>query len=80
MSKLTGLHAIFRKKSIYGANMGFHALTFARSIGRWRCLKPGTTDLVVIEGHLISQVYMDDVLRSVVLPFCAKKVTVPGLG
>ena len=34
--------------------------------------KPRTTDLVVIEGHLISQVYMDEVLRSAVLPFCAK--------
>ena len=30
------------------------------------------TDLVFIEGHLISQVYMDEVLRSVVLSFCAK--------
>ena len=27
---------------------------------------------MVIEGHLISQVYMDEVLRSVVQPFCAK--------
>ena len=45
---------------------------FARSLGRCRCLKPRTTDLVVIEGHLISQVHMDEVLRSVVLPFCAK--------
>ena len=35
-------------------------------------IKPRTTDLGVIEGHLISQVYMDEVLRSVVLPFCAK--------
>ena len=26
---------------------------------------------MVIEGNLISQVYMDEVLRSVVLPFCA---------
>ena len=34
--------------------------------------KHRTTDLVVIEGHLISQVYKDEVLRSVVLPFCAK--------
>ena len=72
MSKLTGLHSIFRKNSIYGANIGFHTLTFIRSLRRWRCLKPRTTDLVVIEGHLISQVYMDEVLRSVVLPFCAK--------
>ena len=72
MSKLTGLHSIFRKNSIYGANIGFHALTFARTLGRWRCLKPRTTDLMVIEGHLISQVYMDDVLRSVIQPFCAK--------
>ena len=31
-----------------------------------------TTDLVVIEVNLISRVYMDEVLRSVVLPFCAK--------
>ena len=71
MSKLTGLHSIFRKNSIYGANIGFHKLTFARTLGRWRCLKPRTTDLVVIEGYLISQVYMDEMLRPVVLPFCA---------
>ena len=31
-----------------------------------------TTDLVVIEVNLISRVYMDEVLRAVVLPFCAK--------
>ena len=31
-----------------------------------------TTDLIVIVGHLISQVYMDEALKSVVLPFCAK--------
>ena len=72
MSKLTGLHSIFRKKSFYGANIGFHTLMFARSLGRWRCLKPRTTDLVGIEEYLISQVYMDEVLKSVVLPFCAK--------
>ena len=72
MSKLTGLHSIFRKNSIYVANIGFHTLTFARSLGRWRYLKPRTTDLVVIEGHLISQVYMDGAVKSVVLPFCAK--------
>ena len=35
-------------------------------------MKSRTTDLVVIEGHLISQVYMDEALKSVVLPFCAK--------
>ena len=72
MSKLTGLHSIFHKNSFYGANIGFHTLTFARSLGRWRCLKPRTADLVVKEGQWISQVYMDEVLRSVVLPFCAK--------
>ena len=33
MSKLTGIHSIFRKNSIYGANIGFHALTFARTLG-----------------------------------------------
>ena len=66
MSKLTGLHFNLRSK------IGFHKLTFARSLGRLRCLKPRTTDLVVIEGHLISQVYMDEVLRSVILSFCAK--------
>ena len=33
MSKLTGLHAIFRKISIYGLSMGFHALTLAWSLG-----------------------------------------------
>ena len=26
MSKLTGLHSIFRKVSIFGSNMGFHTL------------------------------------------------------
>ena len=52
--------------------MGFHTLTFARSLGRWRCLKPRTADQVLIEGHLISPVYMDEVLRSRVLLFCAK--------
>ena len=72
MSKLTGLHSIFCKNSIYGANIGFHTLPFTRSLGGWRCLKPKTTDLVVIEGHLISQVYMDEALKSVVLPFCGK--------
>ena len=72
MSKLTGLHSIFRKNSIYRANKGFHTLTFARSLERWRCLKPRATDQVLIEGHLISPVYMDEVLRSVVLPSCAK--------
>ena len=70
MSKLTGLHTIFRKNSIYGADIGFHTFTFARSLGRY--LQDRTTDLVVIEGHLIIQVYMDEVLRSVVLSFCAK--------
>ena len=75
MSKLTGLHSIFRKKSIYGANIAFHTLTFARSLERLRRLKPSTTDLVVIEEHLISQVYMDEVLMSVVLNFVLKPVT-----
>ena len=72
MAKWTGLQSIFRKNSIYGANIGFHTLTLARSLGRWRCLKPRTTVLVLIEGHLISPVYMDEMLRSVVLLFCAK--------
>ena len=72
MSKLTGLRSIFRRNSIYGANIGFHTYTFARSLGSWRCLKPRTIDLVVIEGHLISQVYMDEAFKSVVLPICAK--------
>ena len=72
MSKLTGLHSIFRKNSIYGANIGFHALTFTRFLRKRRSLKPRTTYLVVIEGHLISQLYMDEVLRYVVLLFCAK--------
>ena len=72
MSKLTSLHSIFRKTSIYGAIIGFHEFTFPRSFRRWRCFKPRTTDLVVIEGHLISHVYMDEVLRSVVLPFYEK--------
>ena len=33
MSKLTGLHAIFRKISIYGLIISFHALTLAWSLG-----------------------------------------------
>ena len=57
---------------MFGANRGFQTLTFARSLGRKRCLKPRTTDLVMLEGHLISEVYMDEVIKSVVLPFCAK--------
>ena len=32
------------------------------------------TDLVVIGGHLISQMYTDEMLMSVVLPFCAKTI------
>ena len=52
--------------------MGFHALMFARSLGRWRCSKPRTTALVVLQGHLISQLYMDEMLRSIFLHFCAK--------
>ena len=35
-------------------------------------LKPRPTDLEVKDGHLISQVCMDEMVRSVVLPFCAK--------
>ena len=77
MSKLTGLHSIFRKKSTYGANIGFRALTFASSLMRWRCLKRKTTALVVIQGHFISQLYMDEMLRSVALPFCVKTSTRP---
>ena len=80
ISKLTGLHSIFRKNSIYGANIDFHTLTFARSLRRWRCLKPKMTDQMLIEGHLINPVYMDEVLRSLVLLFVRKPVTVPGLG
>ena len=49
--------------------MGFQALTFARSLRRFS--KSRATDLVVIEGHLISQSHMD-VLRPVVLTFFAK--------
>ena len=50
----------------------FYALTFVRFLQRWRSLKPRTTDLVVIEGHLISKLYIDEVLRYVALPFCTK--------
>ena len=70
MSKLTGRHSIFVKADLKEQTLV--TLTFARSLGRWRCLKPRMTDLVVIEGHLISQLYMDEVVRSVVLLFCAK--------
>ena len=55
-------------------------MIFARSLGRWGCLKPGTIDQVRIEGHLISPVYIDEVLRSVVLLFVPNSVTVPGPG
>ena len=72
MSKVTGLRSIFRKNSVCGANIGFHTLTCGRSLGRWRCLEIRATDLVVMQGHVISQLYMDEVLRSVVLPFCTK--------
>ena len=72
MSKVTGLRSFFRKNSICGANIDFHTLTSGRSLGRWRCLKLRATDLVVIQGHVISQLYMDEVLRSVVLLLCAK--------
>ena len=34
--------------------------------------KTRTTDQELIEGHLISPVYMDEVFRSVILLFCAK--------
>ena len=34
--------------------------------------KPKATDQVLIEGHLIRPVYMDEVLRYVVLLFCVK--------
>ena len=82
MSKLTGLHSIFRKNSIYGANIGFHTVTFARSLGSWRCIKPRTTDLMIIEGHLISQSSVHGCDVEVCCPaFLARKpVTVAGLG
>ena len=67
IAALTGLHAIFCKISIYGLIMGFHALTLAWSLGRFQ--KPRATDLVVIEGILISKSYMDELLMSVVLHF-----------
>ena len=72
MPNLTGLHSSFSKNSMYAANIGFHALTFARSLGRWSCFKPRMTDPVLIEGHLISPVCIVEVLMSVVLPFFAK--------
>ena len=46
--------------------MGFHVLTFAMPL--MRCEKQ-ESDRVVIEGNLISQPYMDEVLRPVVLHF-----------
>ena len=67
MSKLTGLHSMFGKISIYGSNMGFHALTFARPIRRR--LKLRASDLVVIEGNLIIKSYMDEELRPIVMLF-----------
>ena len=62
MSKIIGLHAIFRKFSVLGSNMGFHANKSTRSPCPWEMLKPRVTDLVVIEGNLISQSYMDEVV------------------
>ena len=50
--------------------MGFHALTFTRSLRG--CLKPRATFLVAREGHLISQYHIDVVLRPVVLISFAK--------
>ena len=50
--------------------MGFHALTFVRSLRR--CIKPKASNLVVIEGNLISQPYMDEVLRPVPCLSCVK--------
>ena len=39
------------------------------------------TDLKIIMGNLMSQLYMDDVLRTVVLHFlCFEPVQVPSLG
>ena len=67
MSKLAGLHAIFRKISIYGLLSGFHASTLAWSLGRFENLR--ATDLVVIEGTMISQSYMDGLLMPVFLHF-----------
>ena len=52
--------------------MGFHALTFAMSLGG--CSTLSATDLMVIEGNLISQSYMAEMLRSVVLPFLCENL------
>ena len=71
MSKLTGFHSIFSKIQ-FTEQTGFRAFTFATSLRRWRCLKRRTTALVAIQGHLISQLYMDEMLGSVALPFCVK--------
>ena len=70
MSELTGLHAIFRKISIFGTSIGFRAITFAMS-----------GDVVVIVGNLMSQLYMDEVLRPVVCIYCARTSasTKPGM-
>ena len=60
MSKLTGLHAIFHKISIYGLIMGFHALTLAWSL--WGILKTegdrsggyrGNLDQSIVLGRVV---------------------------
>ena len=45
--------------------MGFQLFTFASFLGG--CKEPRVTDLVVKEGHLNSQLNIDEVLRYIVL-------------
>ena len=52
MSKSTGLHASFRKISIYGSDMGFHALTLTRSLGPSGDVNFEGGSLVDLEGTL----------------------------
>ena len=47
-----GLHAFFRKISIYGSDMGFHALTLTRSLGPSGDVNFEGGSLVDLEGTL----------------------------
>ena len=71
MSKLTGLHSIFREKSISEANIGFHTLTFASKMFKTQDDRSGgyrgTPDQSSVHGWDIK-----------VLLFAWKPVTVQG--
>ena len=60
-----------RTRGLSVSSQGLYHWATALPLRRWRCLKHRTTALVVIQGHAIIQKYMDEILRSVALPFCA---------